>query len=120
MVQSIKDGFYNSKKSTFELFTEGKLGQTLDLQGFYNIVTKYCQSVTRSEVSQVFEMMSGPNKDIVPYEVFDKAFRCDEKAYPEFEVSIVKVVREWMYKNNMSSETAWEKISRLAGKYPSA
>jgi len=46
--------------------------------------------------------------DVISYQEFDKAFKWALPSGGEWETKCIRAIREWMFKNGHSSETAFE------------
>jgi hypothetical protein len=53
----------------------------------------------------------------VLFQTFEEAFRSEEPTSTEFETVIIRKVREWMFRNKLSAEMAYESLVRSAGRF---
>lgn len=69
-----------------------------------------------SDIKLVFEHVAR-GSDVISYQEFDKAFKWALPAGGEWETRCIRAIREWMFKNGFSSETAFElmlkKVDRI-------
>jgi hypothetical protein len=63
--------------------------------------------VSDGDVQEVFQYVS-KGKDSISYQNFEKAFKWDMPAGGEWETKAIRRIRDWMIKNNLSSETAFD------------
>jgi Ca2+-binding EF-hand superfamily protein len=69
-----------------------------------------------SDVESVFRLAS-KGKDQMTYQEFERAFKWDLPAGGEWETKAIRKIRDWMIKNNLASETAFERFLKSTGKY---
>ena len=73
-VRKIKDLFYASKKTMFELFTEGKTGSGIDAQCLKKLIQKLSSNiVTDEQIEQAFNH-SSKGVESLTYQEFEKYF----------------------------------------------
>lgn len=66
-MQMVKDLFYATRKTIFELFNEGKLASSLDLEGLKKLVNTYASGrVPDSDVETVFHLVA-KGRDSISY-----------------------------------------------------
>ena len=112
----VKDLFYSTRKTIFELFNEGKLTNSLDLEGLKKLVNAYASAkVNDSDIELVFSLVSR-GKDAISYQEFEKAFKWDLPAGGEWETKAIRRIRDWMINNGYSSETAFELFCKSTGR----
>jgi hypothetical protein len=116
LLQKIKDVFYTSKKTIYDLFQEGKAGTTIDVIGLTKIVTKYSGGVVSEEqIDQVFRHVA-KGAESLAYQDFDRIFQWPKVSGVEWETRCFRAIREWMFKSNLSSETVFELMLQKANK----
>lgn len=104
----IKDLFYATRKSLYELYNDGKLGNSIDFEGLKKtIVQNGGAGISESDIQMVFSFIA-KRKDSISYQEFEKVFKWDLPAGGEWETRAIRNIREWMFKNNLSSETAFD------------
>jgi len=115
-VRKIKDLFYASKKTMFELFTEGKTGSGIDAQGLKKLIQKLSSNiVTDEQIEQAFNH-SSKGVESLTYQEFEKYFSWPKQAGTDWETKCFRMIRDWMQKNALSSETAFELFLGKANK----
>jgi hypothetical protein len=116
VVALIKDLFYSTRKSIYEIFNEAKLGSTVDFDGFNKVVQTYSNSnVNEDEIRSAFKYIS-KGKPVLSYADFDKIFKWDLPAGGEWETRVIRTIREWMFKNSLSSETLFNLLLKNSNK----
>lgn len=51
------------------------------------------------------------------YEVFEKTFRSEVPNSLEMETKVIRAVRDWQFRNNLSAEMAFDSFCRVVGNY---
>lgn len=117
-VAKIRDLFYATKENLYELFKVGQTGTSLDYEGFHRVVSYASNGNVDSElIDQVFKSLLKNRNGKVLFQTFEEAFRSEEPTSMEFETVIIRKVREWMFRNKLSAEMAYESLVRSAGRY---
>lgn len=65
----------------------------------------------------MFKSLVKNRNDKVTFQTFEEAFRSEEPTSTEFETDVIRKVREWMFRNKLSSEIAFDGLCRSAGRY---
>lgn len=114
----IRDIFYTSKQNLYEIFKIGMTGQSLDAEGFTEIVNQISRNgLGQEEITLVFKSLIKNRNEKVTFQTFEEAFRSEEPTSGEFDTVIIRKVREWMFQNKLSSEIAFDSLCRSAGRY---
>lgn len=93
-------------------------GKALDSEGFMRLVSEVSNnSLGEEEITLVFKSLIRNRDDKVTFQTFDEAFRSEEPTSTEFETVVIRKVREWMFKNKLSSELAFDSLCRGAGRF---
>ena len=93
-------------------------GTSLDEEGFTHIVAEVGRdSISDQEVKLVFKSLVKNRNDKVSFQTFEEAFRSEEPTSAEFQTVVIRKVREWMFKNKLSSEIAFDSLCRSAGRF---
>lgn len=100
----------------YDLFQEGRMGNALDHFGLRKIVQKYSSNtVSDEQIDQAFKVVSR-GADTISYQEFEKGFSWVKPAGGAWETRCFRAIREWMFKNQLSSETAFEALLTKADK----
>ena len=51
------------------------------------------------------------------FEVFEKIFRSEIPTSIEMETKVIRTIREWQFRNNLSAEMAFDSFCRVVGNY---
>ncbi len=113
----IRDVIYTSKENLYDLFKIGMTGNALDLEGLLRIVSELNCGLPEDEVTLVFKSIPKNKNDKISFQCFEEAFRSEEPSSEEFETVVIRKVREWMFKNKLSSEIAFDALCRSAGRF---
>ncbi len=113
----IRDVIYTSKENLYDLFKIGMTGNALDLEGLLRIVSELNCGLPEDEVTLVFKSIPKNKNDKISFQFFEEAFRSEEPSSEEFETVVIRKVREWMFKNKLSSEIAFDALCRSAGRF---
>jgi len=114
----IRDIFYTSRQNLYEIFKIGMTGNSMDSEGFWTIVSEVGRDcISQDEITLVFKSLVKNRNDKVTFQTFEEAFRSEEPTSTEFETVVVRKVREWMFKNKLSSEIAFDSLCRSAGRF---
>ena len=114
----IRDIFYTSRQNLYEIFKIGMTGSSLDEEGFAHIVAEVGRDcISEEEVKLVFKSLVKNRNDKVTFQTFEEVFRSEEPTGAEFQTVIIRKVREWMFKNKLSSEIAFDSLCRSAGRF---
>ena len=93
-------------------------GNALDCEGFAHIVAEVGRDcITAEEILLVFKSLVKNRNDKVTFANFEEAFRSEEPTSSEFQTVVIRKVREWMFKNKLSSEIAFDSLCRSAGRF---
>jgi hypothetical protein len=65
----------------------------------------------------VFQSLSKNRNDKITFKVFEEVFRREEPTSGEFETVVIRKVREWMFRNKLSSEIAFDSLCRSVGRF---
>lgn len=117
-LQAIKDLFYHSKKSLFDLFrmVVNFDGKHVDKQGFLELCAQLSNNnFNVEETGQVF--MSNAKGGKMTFEIFHKTFNPEIPNTLEMETKVIRTVREWMFKNNLSAEKAFDAFCKANGRF---
>jgi hypothetical protein len=88
----------------------------VDASGFRKIILHYSGGkVSDHDIQAVFNKVA-MGKDGLSFQEFEKAFKWDMPAGGDWETKTVRAIREWMFKNSLSSETTFELLLKNAGK----
>lgn len=76
-VQIIREIFYGTGKTLYQLFREASPADKLDIQGFYKVVSANCnKALSEEDVVTAFQAVCGdPSKDTLTYQEFQEGFR---------------------------------------------
>lgn len=116
LLHKVKDLLYSSKRSMYDLFQEAKTGAAVDIVGFAKLVSKYCfDSLSEEQVEQVFKH-AAKGMESLSYQDFEKVLSWPKASGVEWETRCFRAIREWMFKSNLSSETAFDLLLLKANK----
>lgn len=86
------------------------------MEGFRRIVSHYSNNqIADSDIHVVFTHAAKGKREL-SYQDFERTFKWDLPVGGDWETRTVRNVREWMFKNNLSSETTFEMFLKHAGK----
>lgn len=68
-----------------------------------------------SDIRTVFNYVAKGKKEL-SYQDFEKTFKWELVAGGDWETKAVRAIREWMFKNNLSSETTFEMFLKHCNK----
>lgn len=117
----IKELFYASRKTLYELFKEVSPQDRLDFSGFSRLVSKYSNQVITDEMAkeafdQVCKRFSSASemykKDFLKWQEFEKAFTLlvpDPQKF-EDETRVILAVKNWMAKRRYTASQAFDKL----------
>jgi len=54
---------------------------------------------------------------VITFEVFEKTFRSEVPTSIEMETKVIRTIRDWMFRNNLSAEMSFESFCRVVGNY---
>ena len=92
----------------FELFHDAKTGSGIDAIGLKKLVQRLSSNtITDEEIEQAYKHAS-KGVESLTYLEFDKAFSWPKQAGTDWETRCFRTIRDWMLKNGLSSETAFE------------
>lgn len=88
----------------------------MDVNGLRKIIQHYSGArVSDQDIFSVFSKIAS-GKDSLTFQEFEKAFKWDLPAGGDWETKTVRAIREWMFKNSLSSETTFELLLKHVGK----
>ena len=115
-INTIRDIFYTTERNLIDLFKLGISGNTVDLSGFQRIVEEASGGAISQSVSEaVFKAIA--RKNVVTFQLFEKTFRSEIPNSLEMETKVIRTIRDWMYRNNLSAEMAFESFCRVVGNF---
>lgn len=86
------------------------------MSGFKRIVEDASGGAVSSDVAEgVFKAIARPNG--LTFEVFEKTFRSEVPNSLEMETKVIRAVRDWQFRNNLSAEMAFDSFCRVVGNY---
>jgi len=107
----LRDIFYTSQRNLYDLFKIGICGHQVDSAGFRRIIDEVGGSgISESDCDLAFKLVSINNK--ITFDQFEKRFKSEVPNGLEFETKVVRQVREWMFRSNLSSELAFDGLCR--------
>lgn len=114
--ETLRDVFYTSGQTLYDLYKLGMNGKTLDLEGF----TKICEEIgagllPAADLDRCFNHVALRGK--ITFEQFEKAFKSDVPTGLDFDTKVIRQVREWMYQNGLGSEAAFDTLCRSVAQY---
>jgi hypothetical protein len=65
--------------------------------------------------SVYFAIIKQENK--LTFEVFEKIFRSEVPTSIEMETKVIRAVRDWQFRNNLSAEMAFDSFCRAVGNF---
>jgi len=90
VIEKIKDLFYATRQSMYELYDQGRRGQAMDLDGFKGLVAKYAGgNINEAEVQAAFRLAS-MGKDAISYQAFERAFKWELPGGGQWETLAVR------------------------------
>lgn len=102
----------------YEIFKLGMTGNSLDAEGFSDILAEVGRDcISGEEINLVFKSLPKNRSDKVTFQTFEEVFRSEEPTSSEFQTIVIRKVREWMFKNKLSSEIAFDSLCRSAGRF---
>lgn len=121
LIGLLKDIIYTSKKTTIEIFKVGinaqGSGKTVDREGFTKIVNEIGASQIKSEdIDQMWQSLTG-RKGLLTYDQFEGAMASDPTNEINNETEVIRLCRDWMHRNGLSSEPAFDALCRSVGKF---
>ena len=110
---------YSTRKNLYELWKIGGQGKTLDFNGFRRIVHEVtsANAYNAAELEAAFVSLAYGVGGAMSFEVFEKAFKSEVPTGVEFETVVIRKVRDWMYRNRLSSEACFDGFCRSAGNF---
>ena len=116
LIQKLKDLFYTSKKSIYELFQESKTGQSVDISGLSKLVQKYSSNtISAGQLEIIFKAVS-KGADSLSYQQFEQAFTWQKLTGTEWETKCIRAIKDWMNKNSLSADSAFNLLLTVTGK----
>lgn len=114
--ETLRDVFYTSGKTLYDLFKIGMSGKTIDKEGF----TKICEEVgagliPASDLFEAFNLVAKNGR--ITFTDFEKAFKSEIPTGLDFDTKVIRQVREWMFQNGLGSEAAFDMLCRSIGLY---
>ena len=100
----------------YELFQEGKTGQLIEVHGFKKIVQKYSSNIVPEEQIELAFNAVAHGTEQLSYQNFEAAFSWKKPTGTDWETRCITAIREWMYKNQLSADTAFEMLLTKSGK----
>jgi hypothetical protein len=87
------------------------------LEGFRKVIQDYSKNqVSDADIQQAFQY-AARGQDSLSYQEFERVFKWALPAGSDWETKCFRAIREWMFKNGLSSETAFElllkKVDRI-------
>ena len=70
-----------------------------------------------ADAEMVYSALPKTRGNQVSFETFEKSFKSEVPSGTEFEIKVVRTVREWMFQHHLSSEMAWDTLCRAAGRF---
>lgn len=112
----IKDLFYSVKKGIFEIYREASHGNSVDFDGFLDVVRKYSNNqVGDADIEAAFRYVAN-GRETVTYETFEKHFKWELPGGAQWETVAIRMLREYMFKNSLNSETMFELLCKRSNK----
>ena len=74
-------------------------------------------AISDVETRLIFRSLAKNSNEKVSFRTFEEAFRSEEPTSGEFETVVIRTVREWMFKNKLSSELAFDALCRSVGRF---
>jgi hypothetical protein len=71
--------------------------------------------VSDEDISLVFNSVA-KGRDSISYQEFERAFKWTLPAGSDWETRCIRIIRDWMFKNGYSSETAFELFLKRTNK----
>ena len=94
----LRDVFYTSAKTLFELFRVGMSGKYLDQEGLHRIVDETSGGkIAANDIDTAWLHVSRAGR--ITFDQFETAFKSEVPTGLDFETKVIRQVREWMYKN---------------------
>jgi Ca2+-binding EF-hand superfamily protein len=118
VIHMLRDLLYSTRKNLYELFRTGDASRkTLDLSAFKGIIDFASKgNVAAGDAETAFSHLVHGTGEMT-FEVFERAFRSEVPTGVEFETVVIRRVREWMFRNRLSSEMAFESLCRASGRF---
>ena len=89
-------------------------GKQLDRESFLHIVHEISGGhFPPQEAAAVFASVAKAGG--ISYERFESTFRSEVPTSIDMETKVIRVVREWMFRNRLSSETAFDQFCHTVG-----
>lgn len=116
----LRDVFYSTRISLFELFKAnmGQRDQTLDIDAFRQLILDASEgTIGDMDIIEVWKCLEKTRSNTLSFEVFERIFRSEVPTGVEFETTVVRQLREWMFQNKLSSEMAFDTLCRSVGRF---
>ena len=89
MVDMVKDLFYSTQKSLYQIYSDAHVGQSIDAEGLKYILQQYSDGqVNDSDIKIIFNHIAKGKKEIT-YQEFEKAFKWDLPAGGQWETKVI-------------------------------
>lgn len=119
IIFGLRDLLYSTRKNLYELFRTGDASRkTLDLAAFKCIIDYASKGrANMDEAEAAFVHLTHSALGEMTFELFERTFRSEVPTGVEFETVVIRKVREWMFRNRLSSEMAFESLCRASGRH---
>jgi hypothetical protein len=94
----------------------GASGQFIDKESFLRLVSEVSGGALPIEnVEAVYKSVVKSGK--MTFELFEKTFKSEVPSSLEMETKVIRQVREWMFLNHLSAETAFDTLCKVCAKF---
>ena len=118
IVKVIKDVFYSTGKSLFQLYRQCCSLGRLESEGFQTLLQGL--GLEEHDIETVFRKYAdSDDKKSLSYQTFEKVFKLEvpNPGSHAMEVSVIKKVREWMFNKQYPSNGAFERLIRSVDRF---
>lgn len=94
----------------------GVSGQQIDLESFIRLISDVSGGALPIEdVETVFKGVVKSGK--MTFELFEKTFKSEVPTSLDMETKVIRQVREWMFLNHLSAESAFDTLCKVVSKF---
>lgn len=92
-------------------------GKTVDREGFQKIINEVgAGKIKPEDIDVVWSNITGL-KGLLNFDQFESCLASDPTNGINCETQVIRNVRDWMHRNSLSSETAFDALCRSVGKF---
>jgi len=100
------------------LFSIGldKKEKQLKVDNFWYLLKKVCSGAIKETESNLVFYEITKNQENMTFEKFEHRFKSEVPTNDrDFKTKVIRHIREWMFRNNLSSENAFDALCRAVG-----